>query len=415
MSGEVFPANARNCYARQMNFAVAARLASSGHRVSASRSVPTSPATAWQRLSFFVAAGLLSLSLGGCGKPQTPTAAPAEVAVAPVERRDVPVTQEWVASLYGFVDAQIRAQVSGLLLRQNYRDGARVKKGELLFEIDPRPFRAALAQAQGQLAQAEAQVGKTEADVKRYGPLAKQQAISQQELDDAVQANLAAKAQVASGQAAVEQAQLNLDFAHITSPVDGIAGIVQTQVGNLVGPGTGILTTVSTVDPMKVYFPISEQAYLDFTEGSPEAEANRFLADAKLELILSNGSVYPYPGKFYAVDRQIDPNTGTLQIAALFPNPRNTLRPGQYGRVRAVVKTVKDALLVPERALAELQGGDQVVTVDASNKAHLQAVIVGARVGGLAVIEKGLKPGDRVIVDGANKVREGSPVNPRSR
>src|ERR1019366_1457675 len=239
-----------------MNSAATAPSVSSGRRCPDSLVVRTLLATARQHSPFLVTAALLSFALGGCGKPKAPTAGLVEVEVAPVEQRDVPVTEEWVASLYGFVDAQIRAQVSGLLLRQDYRDGARVKKGDLLFEIDPRPFRAALAQADGQLAQAEAQFGKTQQDVKRYGPLARDEAISQQEYDNAVQANIAAQAQVAAARAAVEQAQLNLDFARITSPVDGIAGIAQTQVGNLVGPGTGILTTVSTVDPMKVYFPI---------------------------------------------------------------------------------------------------------------------------------------------------------------
>src|SRR5208283_3446312 len=223
----------------------------------------------------------------------------------------------------------------------------------------PRPFRAALAVAQAQLQQAEAQLGKTDQDVKRYGPLAQSQAISQQEYDDAVQVNLAAQAQVAASRAAVDQAQLNLDFTRITSPVDGVAGIVQAQVGDLVGPGTGILTSVSTVDPMKVYFPISEQSYLDFRAEHPGA-MEEFTPDLRLELILSNGSVYPFPGKFYAADREIDPNTGTLQIAALFPNPQNLLRPGQYGRVRAVVRTIKGAMLVPQRALTELQGGYQI-------------------------------------------------------
>jgi membrane fusion protein (multidrug efflux system) len=329
--------------------------------------------------------------------------------VATVEQRDVPETREWVATLHGFVDAQIRAQVGGLLLRQAYRDGASVKQGDLLFEIDPRPFRAALAQAEGQLAQSQAQLGKTQQDVKRYGPLAKEQAISQQDYDNAVQANLAAQAQFAATQAAVDQARLNLDFARITSPVDGIAGIAQTQVGNLVGPGTGVLTTVSTVDPMKVFFPISEQAYLEFTAEHPEMRG--FPPDVKLELILSDGSVYPYPGSFYATDRQIDPNTGTLQIAALFPNPKSLLRPGQYGRVRAVVRTLKGALLVPQRALTELQGGYQVAIVDEHDLAHLKTVKTGPQIGADVVVE-GLRPGDRVIVEGFQKVKEGSAVKP---
>jgi membrane fusion protein (multidrug efflux system) len=366
------------------------------------------------RFGILIAAAILSFAFSGCGKPKAPTASPVDVIVVPVEQRDFPVAEEWVASLYGFVDAQIRAQVTGLLLRQDYRDGARVKEGELLFEIDSRPFRAALAQAEGQLEQAEAQFGKTQQDVKRYGPLAAEKAISEQEYDDAVQANIAARAQVAGARATVEQAQLNLDFSRITSPVNGVAGIVQTQVGDLVGPGTGILATVSTEDPIKVYFPVSEQAYLEFTGSDSAAQTRGFPADIKLELILSNGRVYPYPGQFYAADSQIDPNTGTLRIAALFPNPQNALRPGQFGRVRAIVRTLKGALLVPERALAELQDGYQIVTVDGGDKAHPRTVKVGPRVGGLAVIEDGVKPGDRVIVDGFAKVREGTPVNPRT-
>ncbi len=412
-SSEVFRGETGSGYPGRMNVAAISSTVAPGRRWPDSLAPWPLLAVTGRRFFILAAGGLISFVFGGCGKAPVPGAVPVQVEIAPVEQRDGPLTGEWVASLYGFVDAQIRAQVSGLLLRQDYRDGARVKKGDLLFEIDSRPFKAALAQAEGRLAQAQAQLGKTQQDVKRYGPLAKDEAISEQEYDDAVQANIASQAQVAADRAAVEQAQLNLDFASITSPVDGVAGIVQSQVGDLVGPATGVLTTVSTVDPMKVYFPISEQAYLDFTEEGPEAGGHDFLADAKLELILSNGSVYPYSGKFYAADRQIDPNTGTLEIAALFPNPGNLLRPGQYGRVRAVIHTVKGALLIPERALAELQGGYQIVTVDEANKAHLQAVKVGARVGGMAVIEDGLKPGDHVIVDGFTKVREGTPVNPQ--
>jgi membrane fusion protein (multidrug efflux system) len=352
------------------------------------------------------------LALASCGKPPATAPAPVDVTVATVEQRDVPVTQEWVASVYGFVDAQVRAQVTGNLVRQDYVEGSHVRRGDLLFEIDPRPFQAALDLALAQLAQAQAQVGKTEEDVKRYAPLAKEQAISEQELDDAVQANLAAKAQVAAAQAAVEQARLNLDFTRIASPVDGVAGLVKAEVGDLVGPATGILTTVSTLDPMKVYFPISEQSYLEFMKGHAGAMVS-FPAGIRLDLILADGSVHPYPGKFYAADRQIDPDTGTLQIAALFPNPQDSLRPGQYARVRAVVSIDKGALLVPERALAELQGGYQIVTVDGANMTHLQSVEVGSRAGGMAVIEKGLKPGDRVVVDGLQKVRDGTLVNPQ--
>jgi RND family efflux transporter MFP subunit len=357
------------------------------------------------------AAGLLLLA-GGCQKAPPPAPPPPTVTVTAVEQRDVPVTQEWVASLYGFVDAQVRAQVVGNLLKQDYKEGTTVRAGDVLFEIEPRPFQAALAQAQAQLAQAQAQLGKTEEDVKRYGPLARDQAISQQEMDDAVQANLAAKAQVAAGQAAVAQAQLNLDFTRVASPVQGVAGLTQVQVGDLVGPGTGVLTTVSTLDPIKVYFPISEQSYLGLFRAHPGAGG--FPPDAKLELILSDGSVYPEAGRFYAEDRQIDSTTGTLQVAATFPNPHGLLRPGQYGRVRAAIETLRGALLVPQQALAELQGGFQIATVDASNHAHIRAVKIGPTVGGLTVVTSGLAPGERVVIDGFQKVKEGALVQPEA-
>ncbi|HEX3730817.1 MAG TPA: efflux RND transporter periplasmic adaptor subunit [Opitutaceae bacterium] len=355
-----------------------------------------------------VAAALI-LACGGCAKAPAPAAPPPTVTVVTVEQRNVPVTQEWVASLYGYVDAQVRAQVSGYLLKQDYRDGATVRAGDPLFEIDPRPFQAALAQAEAQLAQARAQLGKAEDDVRRYGPLAKDQAISQQEMDDAVQAELGAKAQVAAGQAAVDRAQLDLGFTHLQSPISGVAGIVQAQVGDLVGPGTGALTTVSTLDPMKVYFPIGEQDYLELGR----AQGGGFPPNAVLELILGDGSVYPEKGRFYAEDRQIDPSTGTLRIAATFPNPKSALRPGQYGRVRAVIRTLPGALLVPQQALNELQGGYQVATVDASNRAHVVTVTTGPRIGQDVVIASGLRAGDRVIVDGFAKAREGAPVNPQ--
>lgn len=351
------------------------------------------------------------LLAGGCGEAPPPAAAPVDVTVATAEKRDIPITQEWVASLHGFVDAQIRAQVNGYLMKQDYHEGARVHRGDLLFEIDPRPFRAALAQAEGQVAQAQAQLGKTGQDVRRYGPLAKEQAISEQELDDAVQANLAAKAALASATAAVDTAKLNLEFTRIVSPVDGVAGLINVQVGDLVGPGTGVLTTVSTLDPMKVYFPISEQSYLDFRREYPEADG--FPAEVALQLLLADGSTYPSPGKVYAADREIDPNTGTLQIVAVFPNPQNLLRPGQYGRVRAIVRTVKGALVVPTRAIAELQGGSQLATLDATNHAHLQIVTTGPQLGAFTVVTAGLKPGDRVVVDGLQKLREGTLATPQ--
>jgi membrane fusion protein (multidrug efflux system) len=333
-----------------------------------------------------------------------------EVKVTGVVQQDVPVTVEWVASMDGFVNASIRAQVAGYLLRQDYKEGELVHQGDPLFEIDPAPFTAQLAQAEGLLAQAQAGLEKTRLDVERYTPLAKEQAISQEEVDNAVQANLAAKAQVETAGAAVQQAQLNLGFTKITSPVTGVAGLIQTQIGDLVGPATGVLTTVSTIDPMKVYFPISEQTYLAFNADDPNAPG--FPPDIALELILSDGQAYPLKGKFYAADRQIDPGTGTLRIAALFPNPAGLLRPGLYGRVRAAVRTEKGALLVPQRALAELQGGYQVVVVDSDNVAHIRNVTTGPKVGSLIVVESGLKLGEQVVVEGLTKVKEGTAVHP---
>ena len=285
-----------------------------------------------------------------------------------------------------------------------------MRKGDPLFEIDPAPFAAALAQAEGQLAQARAQLGKAELDVARFTPLAQDKAISQEELDDAVQARLAAEAQVAAARAAADQARLNLGFTRIVSPIDGIAGLIQAQIGDLVGPATRALTTVATVDPIKAYFPISEQTYLEFRAREPGAPS--FPAGVAFELVLADGSTYPRKGTFFAIDNQVDGNTGTLRVAAVFPNPNGLLRPGQYARVRAVVRVDKGALLVPARALSELQGGYQVATVDAGNHAHIVAVTIGARVGSQVVVESGLRPGDRVVADGIQKVSEGALVHP---
>jgi membrane fusion protein (multidrug efflux system) len=365
----------------------------------------------WGRVVAGLVAAAVGCGVGGCAKPAAGPPPPPDVEVAKVVQRDVPVTQEWVGTLDGFVNAQIRAQVSGYLLKQDYREGTFVHRGDPLFEIDPRPFAAALSQAEGQLAQMQAQLGKAEIDVKRYTPLAAEKAISQEELDDAAQARLAAEAQVTSARAAVDQARLNLGFTHIVSPVDGIAGLVQAQIGDLVGPTTGALTTVSTVDPIKAYFPISEQAYLGFRGRDPSAPS--FPAGIKFELYLTDGSKYPGAGTLFAVDRQVDVDTGTLRVAVTFPNPHGLLRPGQYARVRAVVSVRRGALLVPQRALAELQGSYQLATVDAGNRVHLVNVTLGPVVGALTVIDTGLHPGDRVVVEGLQKVKEGGVVNPK--
>jgi membrane fusion protein (multidrug efflux system) len=310
------------------------------------------------------------------------------------------------------VNAQIHAQVTGYLLTQNYAEGSEVKKGDLLFQIDPRPFQAELDQALAKLAQDKAQAGKTELDVKRYTPLAQEQAISQEELDDAIQANLGADAQVKADEAAIENAQLNLSFTKIKSPIDGLAGIALAQIGDLVGQSGGsVLTTVSTINPIKVYFQVSEQSYVAFWRrlvGSGNADEN-----FPLQVIFSDGSVYPVTGKFFFADRHINPDTGTLQIIGLFSNANYMLRPGQYGRVRAQTQTITDALLVPQRAVTELQGTYQIAIVGETNTVHLQSVTVGEQIGSDWIIENGLKSGDRVVVEGAQKVKEGAIVNPK--
>src|SRR5271157_3363679 len=368
-------------------------------------------------------AGLRPKQTSGAG-----TGAPADVLVVQVEQKDVPIFGEWIGTLDGFTNADVRAQVTGYIMRQGYQEGAFVKKGQLLFEIDPRPFQAALDQAEGQLAQAKAMLanaqavqGRTELDVNRYIPLAKEQAASQQDLDNAVQNNLAAKATVATaeaqiktGEAAVETAKINLDFTRLTAPIDGIAGQAQLQVGALVNLSSGPVTSVSTVDPIKVYFTVGEPQYLAWRRRYP-TETSRLEADKKLhlKLILADGSMYPYEGTFYFADRQVNEGTGAIRIAGLFPNPDNILRPGGYGKVRAVIRLQHDALLVPQRAVSELQGGYQVAVVDADNKVSIRTVQVGDRVGNQWIIADGLKPGERVIAEGVQKVRPGMQVNPK--
>ena len=363
------------------------------------------------RLVIALGFSFLILSASGCKKKPVPPPPP-EVQVLTLTPTNVPIFEEWIGTLDGYVNAQIHAQVAGYLLTQNYAEGRELKKGDLLFQIDPRPFQAELDQALAKLAQDQAQAGKTELDVKRYTPLAQEQAISQEQLDDAVQANLAAKAQVKADAAAVENARLNLGFTQVKSPVDGLAGIALAQIGDLVGQSGGsALTTVSTINPIKVYFQVSEQSYLAFWRrlvGSGNAAEN-----FPLQLIFADGSVYPETGKFFFADRQVNPNTGTLQIAGLFSNADDILRPGQYGRVRAQTQTLTNALLLPQRAVTELQGTYQVMVVGETNSVHLQSVSVGDQVGPNWLINSGLKPGDRVVVEGAQKVKEGQVVNPQ--
>ena len=309
------------------------------------------------------------------------------------------------------MNAEIRPQVSGYLISQNYKEGAVVRKGQVLFEIDPRPFQAALDGAKGELAQAEAQLAKSTNDVERDTPLAAQKAIPKEKLDNEIQAKRAAEAAVASGKAAVERAQLDLEWTKVTSLVDGVAGITEVQMGNLVGPNAR-LTSVSQVDPIKVYFPVSEQEYMRAKHVSPSGQPME-LFNASPELILADGTVYPHRGKVLLTDRQIDTNTGTIRMIAAFPNPGNILRPGQYGRVRIQTSFKKNALLVPQSAVKELQGGYQVALVSADHKAIIRPVKAGEKQGTMWVIDDGLKPDDQVVVEGVEKVKEGTPVVPK--
>jgi membrane fusion protein (multidrug efflux system) len=438
-------------------------------------------------LGSFVALLVLGAIISRSNKPVQAAPRPLEVAVVQVKQEDVPVYSEWIGTTEGLVNADIKGQVSGYLLRQDYQEGSFVKKGQLLFEIDPRPFQAALDQANGQVAQfegqleqakslvvqAEAQVAqansqllqaqaqlkqaqanqvKTQLDVDKYTPLAEQKAVTRQEFDNAIQANVVAKAQVEAAKAGVETAhaqlraanaqigtakatiqtangqienanatvrtaQLNLGFTRIVSPIDGVAGLAQAQVGDLVQPNNPTsppLTTVSTIDPIKVFFTLSEQEYLAFTKRNLiEARTGGSVTQLELELILADGSTYPQKGSFYFADRQVDQKTGAIRIAGLFLNPGNVLRPGQYGRVRAVVSTKKNALLVPQRAVTQLQGGYQVDVVSHDNTIEVRTIKVGDHSGSMVIVEEGLKPGETVVVEGTQRVKPGSLVNPK--
>ena len=351
-----------------------------------------------------------ALLLNGCAGSAGAPPPPPTVEVVSVIRQDVPIYSEWIATLDGFVNAQIEPRVAGYVVKQNYREGSVVRKGEVLFEIDPRPFKAALDQAKAQLAQAEAQLGKANLDVQRDTPLAQARAIAQSQLDTEIQAKLGAQALVLAGKANVEQAELNMEFTKVTSLVNGIAGIAQVQIGNLVG-SSSILTSVSQVDPIKAYFTVSEGEFMDFhrrfpTQQSVEEERRRI----PLQLLLGDGSVYERTGTIYFADREVNPATGAIRIAGVFPNPNNLLRPGGYGRIRAAARTQNGALLVPQRAVTELQGSHQVAVVGGDNKVSIRAVMVGDRVGKMWIITQGLKTGEHVIVEGLQKVRDGAPV-----
>jgi RND family efflux transporter MFP subunit len=349
----------------------------------------------------------------GCEKPEPPPAAALEVVVAKVLQQDVSIYGEWVGTTEGYINAQIRPQVKGYVLKRNYREGSVVKQGELLFEIDPREFQAILNQTRGALGQAQAGLGKATLDVERYTPLVVEGAVSQQELDDATQAKLRAEASVLKARAEVEQARLNLDWTKVASPITGVSGVAQAQVGDLVAPES-ILTTVSQLDPIKVSFPISEQEYIVFRRALGALAAQGHQRDEApekgLELILADGSAYEHRGRLEVVGREVDAQTGTIQMEGYFENPGNFLRPGQFAKIRAVVRTQKDALLVPQRAVNDTQGTYQVAVVKPDDTVAIRAVEVGERSGELWVIRKGVKAGEQVIVEGIQKVRGGMKV-----
>ena len=378
-----------------------------------------------------VGAILVNLAVHSGAKASVQPPSSPVVEVATVEQKNIPVYGEWIGTLSGQVNADVKAQVTGYLLERKYKEGSYVKKGQLLFAIDPRPFQAALDQAKGQLAQAQAQLIqdqaqlatakanqlKSQLDVEKYGPLAKVDAVSKQDFDNATQTDLANQAQVeaaeaaiASGkaqiqvnQAAVETASINLGFTRVVSPIDGIAGIAQAQVGDLVSASSQSLTTVSTLDPIRDYFTVSEQEYLTLEKRFSGSEKDHW----QLQLILADGTKYPEEGEFYFADRQVNPNTGAIQLAALFPNPGNVLRPGQYGKVRAVTRVEQNALLIPQAAVNEQQGSYLVAVVENSGELTMRPVQVGERTGTMWVIKEGLKAGDRVAVEGQQNLKPG--------
>jgi RND family efflux transporter MFP subunit len=360
-------------------------------------------------------AALLVMALGCGKKEEAPPPAVPDVEVAEAVSRDVPVYREWVSILDGYVNAQIQPEVTGYLLAQKYKEGTYVHRGDLLFEIDPRPFDAVLKQTQGQLAQAQAQLSKTELDVARDTPLAKLSAIPQAQLDNDIQANAAAKAGIVAADAMVDQAKLNLNFTKVYSLVDGIAGLSKAQIGDLVGPTT-VLTTVSQVNPIKAYVSLSEQEYLRASSrisAIAQGKADPRAGEKSLELILADGSVFPTKGWLVFADRQVDTKMGTIRVAGAFDNPQMILRPGQFGRIRANTAMAKGAILVPQRAVVETQGLYSVMVVGADNKVSIRPVKTGERVGQMWILTEGVKPGERVIVEGIQKAREGSTVNPK--
>ena len=367
-----------------------------------------------------LAAGLILCGglLSGCGKKvsaSSQAAPPAmKVTVVKAEQTDVPLTGEWVGTLDGYVNAQIQPQANGYLISQNYREGSQVEKGQILFEIDPRPFEAALEQAQGSLGQAQAQLALAEINVNRDTPLAAERAIARSQLDNDTQQKAQAEAVVRSAQATVANANLNLGFTKVRSLISGVAGQATIQVGNLVS-AQSVLTSVSQLDPIKVYFSVSDSEYLALTKraGAGGADLLHGASKIPLTLTLSNGEVYPQKGHVVFVDRQLNTQTGAIRIAASFPNPGNILRPGQFGRVRAETEVRRNAVLIPQVAVTELQGQQQVYTVGASNTAHVNNITLGPQYGDSWIVESGLPGGSLVITDNLQKLREGAPVNPQ--
>ena len=373
--------------------------------------MPRAPSPAPLRAT---AAALLLWAIASCGRSAPPAPPPPEVLVVEVATRDVPVISEWLGTTEGFVDAEVRAQVTGYLISRNYEEGQVVKTGDLLFRIDPRPFQAALDQAKGQLGFAKADLERNHLDVVRYTPLVKQGAVSQQEYDNAVQRERGAQASVQAAQAAVEKARIDLGFTEVRSPVDGIVGLAQAQLGDLVGPNDPKpLTDVSQLDPMKVSFPLSEQDYLRFATRIQEAVRTGSFRKDSLELVLADGSIYPHRGTGYPAGRAVDPRTGTITVKGVFPNPDAYLRPGQFARIRVETDLRKGALVVPQRAVSDLQGTKQIAVVGPDDKVDVRSVRAGPTWGTLQVIDEGLSAGDRVIVEGAQKVRPGMVVAPK--
>ncbi len=366
------------------------------------------------RLAIAGAAVLICLTALSCKRAATPGARPPipTVTVATVVQKDVPIYEESVGTTVGFVNADILPKVSGYLLKQDYQDGSDVRAGQLLFEIDPRQYQAALDQALGNLAKAQAQLKQNQLDLARYTKLFNASVIPRQEFDNATQTTRASQAQFQADQAAVESAKLNLQWTKVYSPINGVAGIAQAQVGDLVGTST-LLTTVSQVDPIKVSFPISEKLYLQLANRiNASGDAKAKSPPPPIQLILENGSVYSQPGRFYAANRQVDVQTGTIMMQATFPNPENILRPGMYAKVRAQTDVQHNVLLVPQTAVSSIQGQYEVAVVGADNKVTLRPVTPGIKMGALWVIDAGLKSGERVAADGAQKVQEGMEVKP---